>query len=60
MDPNSPTRPKMTVSAERRVQALELRKAGYTFPQIAAALEISTQAAYKHVVKALEVIHNPK
>ena len=58
MDPNSPTRPKMTVSAERRVQALELRKAGYTFPQIAAALEISTQAAYKHVVKALEVIHN--
>ena len=57
MDLNSPTRPKMTTAAQRRVQALELRKAGYTYEQIGVALEISTQAAYKHVVKALSVIH---
>ena len=57
MDLNSPTAPKMVTAAQRRVQALELRKAGYTYEQIGVALGISSQAAYKHVVKALGVIN---
>jgi len=57
MDLNSPTAPKMVIAAQRRVQALELRKAGYTYEQIGVALGISSQAAYKHVVKALGVIN---
>ena len=47
----------MVTAAQRRVQALELRKAGYTYEQIGVALGISSQAAYKHVVKALGVIN---
>lgn len=54
----SPTAPKRTVAAERRVQALELRKAGHTYQDIGDILGISGQAAHKHVVKALEVIRN--
>jgi len=55
---NSPTAPKMATSAQRRVQALELRKAGYTYEQIGVDLGISTSMAYKHVVKALRIIHD--
>jgi len=58
MDLNSPTKPKMLTAAQRRVQALELRKAGYTFEQIGVALEITKQAACKHVTKALSVIND--
>ena len=57
MDLNSPTTSKMLTSSERRIQALELRKAGYTFAQIGVALGISDGMAHKHVVKALSIIN---
>ena len=54
---NNPTAPKMLTSAQRRIQALELRKAGYTYEQIGAALGITDTMAHKHVVKALGIIN---
>jgi len=41
------------VSAERRIQCLELRKAGATYTAIGKHLGISRQAAFKHVTNAL-------
>ena len=58
MDINSPTAPRRVTSADRRVQALELRKAGYTYAQIGTTLGISAVMAHRHVVKALSVIRD--
>lgn len=50
----SPTSPGRCTTAERRLRALELRKAGRTFVQIGAELGISHQAANKLVKQALD------
>jgi hypothetical protein len=44
-------------SAERRRQALELRKAGYGFEEIGRALGLSTAGAYKVVQTALKATY---
>lgn len=44
--------PKLT-AAERRLQALTLRKSGYTFAQIGVALDYSEQRAYRVVMDEL-------
>ena len=56
MNINNPTAPKRTASAERRLRALELRKSGHTYEQIADDLGINVSAAYRHVVLALQAI----
>lgn len=43
-------------AAERRVQALELRKAGATYRQIGAMLGVSGVQAYRDVARALEAL----
>lgn len=55
-DTNSPNSPKRSLSADRRMNALEMRKSGSTYEKIGDALGISSQAAYQHVVKALQAI----
>ena len=43
-------------AAERRKKALEFRKAGMTYEQIAGELGVTTAAAYKSVMVALKAI----
>lgn len=50
---DSKSSPKRARAAERRTQALELRKQGMTFAQIGAALDCSEQRAHKIVTEEL-------
>jgi hypothetical protein len=52
--PEPKTSARKLTAAERRIQALELRKAGVTYEQIGAALGITRQGAYKIVSNALD------
>lgn len=57
--PRSNTRKGATdraIAAERRVQALELRKAGLTYDQIAERIGISRSQAHGYVTKALNAL----
>ena len=56
--PEPATSPRKISYAERRIQALELRKAGATYEQIGKQLGITKQAAYKHVKKALDAMND--
>lgn len=50
----SPTSPKAIAVAERRAQALALRKAGWTYADIAKQLEVSLPMAHRYVKTAME------
>ena len=56
--PEPATSPRKISYAERRIQALELRKAGATYEQIGKQLGVTKQAAYKHVKKALDAMND--
>lgn len=51
---NPKTAPKRIIKLERAAQALELRKQGWQFPEIAEALGVSTPCAFKYVNQYLE------
>jgi hypothetical protein len=51
---NSPVSPRRLRALERQGQAMELRLAGKSFPEIGAELGVSKQAAYKLVTAARE------
>ncbi|MDD5517838.1 MAG: hypothetical protein PHV98_00620 [Candidatus Omnitrophica bacterium] len=42
---------------DREVQALNLRKSGATYEQIGKALEITTQGAYKAIIRSLRKLN---
>jgi transposase-like protein len=56
-DRNSTTAPRRLSAAEKRAKALEAKKAGYTFREIADNLGCSVSNAYKLVRKALDEIN---
>jgi DNA-binding CsgD family transcriptional regulator len=57
MPTESKTSARRLTYAERKLQALELRKGGATFQQIGDALGISKQNAHKHVMTALTAMN---
>ncbi len=54
MPTESKTSPRKMRAKEREVEALNLRKSGATYDQIGKALGITTQGAYKAIIRSLK------
>ncbi len=53
MPTESKTSPRKMRARDRELQALDMRKSGATYDQIGAALGITTQGAYKAIIRSL-------
>lgn len=53
---NSHTSPAVVALQEKRAEALEYRKQGYSYPQIAAAMSIGVTTAFEYVDYAIKAI----
>ncbi len=57
MPTESKASPRRMRARDREVQALNLRKSGATYEQIGKALEITTQGAYKAIIRSLRKLN---